>query len=86
MKKFNEQPNLAGSFIQDARKRKGLTKIDLCRELELHGIAMSRNEIYRIEHNQMIIKDFELIAFCIVLDIPFQDLINCFEETNHLSA
>ena len=30
--------------------------------------------IYRIENNQMIVKDFELVAFCIVLDINFNDL------------
>ena len=40
---------------------------------------MSRNEIYRIEHSQMIVKDFELVAFCIVLDINFNDLKRFFD-------
>ena len=52
----------------------------LKRELELQGIEMSRNEIYRIEHNQMIVKDFELVAFCIVLDINFNDIKDYFEQ------
>ncbi len=80
MKKFNNHPNLVGDLIKAARKKKNFTKVDLCRELELLGIAMSRNEIYRIEKNQMIVKDFELVAFCIVLDIDFNDLKRYFEQ------
>lgn len=79
MKKFNNKPNITGQIIKKARERKGYTKVDLCRELELIGIEMSRNEIYRIENNKMIIKDFELLAFCYVLDINFNDLKEFFE-------
>lgn len=79
MKKFNNKPNIIGSLIKNAREKKKYTKIDLCRELELLGIEMSRNEIYRIENNQMIVKDFELVAFCIVLDITFNDLKKFFD-------
>lgn len=79
MKKFNNKPNLVGNLIKTAREKKKYTKVDLCRELELLGIEMSRNEIYRIEKNQMIVKDFELVAFCIVLDINFSDLKHFFD-------
>lgn len=80
MKKFNNQPNIIGQLIKNAREKKNYTKVDLCRELELLGIEMSRNEIYRIEKNKMIVKDFELVAFCIVLDIKFSDLQKFFES------
>lgn len=79
MKKFNNKPNIIGNLIQTAREKKKYTKVDLCRELELLGVEMSRNEIYRIEHNQMIVKDFELVAFCLVLDINFNDLKKFFD-------
>lgn len=79
VKRFNNNLNMSGDLIRIAREKKKLTKVDLCRELELVGIAMSRNEIYRIEHGQMSIKDFELVAFCKVLDINFDDLKNYFE-------
>lgn len=79
MKKFNNKPNLIGNLLKEAREKKNYTKVDLCRELELLGIEMSRNEIYRIEKNQMIVKDFELVALCIVLDINFNDLKNFFD-------
>ena len=79
MKKFNNKPNLIGNLIKNAREKKKFSKVDLCRELELLGVAMSRNEIYRIEKNKMIVKDFELVAFCIVLDINFNDLKDFFD-------
>ncbi len=79
MKKFNNKPNIIGNLIKTAREKKKFTKVDLCRELELLGVEMSRNEIYRIEHNQMIVKDFELVAFCLVLDINFDDLKKFFD-------
>ena len=79
MKKFNNKPNLAGEIIKNARKKKKFKKVDLCRELELVGVAISRNELYRIENNLMIIKDFELVAFCIVLDINLGELKELFD-------
>lgn len=82
MKKFNDKPNLIGQIIKNARQKRHFTKVDLCRELELVGIEMSRNEIYRIENNKMIVKDFELVAFCIVLDINFEDLKNWFVDNS----
>ena len=79
MKKFNDNPNIIGNLIKDARKRKNYTKVDLSRELDLLGVALNRAELYRIETNQMIVKDFELVALCIVLDIDFSDLRKFFE-------
>lgn len=79
MKKFNNHRNLVGELIQKAREKKNYSKKDLRRELELLGIAMDRNELYRIEKNKMSVKDFELVAFCIVLDIDFNDLKKFFE-------
>ena len=81
MKKFNNKPNLIGKFIKEAREKKNYSKADLHRELELLGIEMSRNELYRIENNLMIVKDFELVAFCIVLDINFNDIKEFFDAS-----
>ena len=78
MKKFNNKSNLAGSIIREARKKKKLKIVDVIVELELLGVALSRTEIYRIESNKMIVKDFELVAFCIVLDINLDDLKKAF--------
>lgn len=79
MKKFNNNPNIIGTLVKNAREKKHYTKAQLIRELELLGVEMHRNEIYRIEHNQMIVKDFELVALCLVLDITFDDLKQFFD-------
>jgi len=42
--------------------------------LELLGVELDRFEIYKIENGKMIVKDFELIALSIVLDIPFDEI------------
>lgn len=76
MKKYNNQPNMIGKTLSHARKEKGYSKTELCRKLELLGIEFDRNEIYRIENYKMSVKDFELIAFAIVLDIDLNTLKN----------
>ena len=79
LKKFNGKPNIIGTLLKTAREKKHFSKVDLCRELELVGVEMSRNEIYRIEKNQLLVKDFELVAICLVLDIQFEDLKKLFD-------
>lgn len=76
MKKYNDKPNIVGNLVRQAREEKKLTKTDLCRKLELLGIEFDRNEIYRIEHLKMSVKDFELIALATVLDIDLNSIKN----------
>jgi len=47
--------------------------------LQLHGVEMITKEINRIEKNEMSVKDFELIAMCLVLDINFEELKKIFD-------
>ena len=82
MKKYNNQPNVIGKMLLHARRKKGFSKTDLCRKLELLGIEFDRNEIYRIENYRMSVKDFELIAFATVLDIDLNSLKKEFDLDN----
>ena len=45
MKKYNNEPNVIGKILAQARKDKGYSKTALCRKLELLGIEFDRNEI-----------------------------------------
>lgn len=74
MKKFNNQSNITGDLIKNARISKGFTKEDVCKKLQLLGINIGRVELYRMETNKMIIKDFELVGLCKILDINCMDL------------
>lgn len=76
MRKFNEKSNLAGNLIQTVRENKNITKEDLCKELQLMGINIDRIHLYRLEKGVVIIKDFELVAICKILDIDINNLKN----------
>ncbi len=74
MRKFNEKSNLAGEIIQNTRESKNISKENLCKELQLLGINIDRIHLYRLEKGVVIIKDFELIAICKILDIDINIL------------
>ncbi len=74
MKKFKGKSNAYGSLIEKYRLQKGFSRSDLSRELDLINIPISGDELYRIEKQIKIIKDFELIAICDILDIKLENL------------
>ena len=57
-----------------------ITQADVCKELQLLGIDIDRSHLYRIEHSQVIVKDFELIAFCVILNIGYDDLMKILDD------
>ena len=81
MKKFNENRNVIGNLIKNHREQLGLGKMELCSKLELLGIELDRFEIYKIKNGKKSVKDFELIALCIVLDIKMEELKELIENT-----
>lgn len=77
MKKYgNEQSNVVGKLIKEYRKKKNLKKVEVCKQLQLHAVYIDSTELKRIEEGNQILKDFELIAFCKVLDIDYEELKN----------
>ena len=74
MRKYNGKSNIAGNFIEDSLSKKKMKKEELCRHLQLHGINIDRFHLYRIINGQVILKDFELIAVCKILDINCEEL------------
>ena len=77
MKKYeNTKNNVVGNLIKKYREEKNLKKIDVCKQLQLHAVYIDSTELKRMEDGKMIIKDFELIALCKVLNIDFDKLKN----------
>lgn len=74
MKKFKGKSNAYGGLIEMYRKQKGYSRADLSRELDLINIPISGDELYKIEKQVKIIKDFELIAICNILGIKLEQL------------
>ncbi len=71
MKKYNNKSNVIGELLLEHRKKLGFTKEEVCRRLQLHGVDIHRVQLNRIEKGIGIVKDFELIALCKVLDIDY---------------
>lgn len=74
MKKFKGKKNAYGKIIKQYRIQKEFSRATLSRELDLMGIPMSPDEIYRIENQKLSLKDYELIAICTILDIDYDNL------------
>lgn len=71
MKKYENKANVIGTLLLQHRKQKGFSKEEVCRRVQLHGVYIHRVELYRMEKGLSIVKDFELIALCDVLDIDY---------------
>ena len=80
MKKFNDYRNIIGTLVREHREQKNYSKTELSHKLELLGIELDRFELYKIETAKKSVKDFELIALCITLDINMDELKNQFEK------
>ena len=74
IKRYEDKKNVSGEFIKNAREEKKMSKTKLSIRLELQGIYLDGNEIYRIEENKLLVKDFELIGIAKALDIDLNKL------------
>lgn len=80
IKKYNNRKNISGSFLKSAREQKKVTKAELCKKLELEGVYINRDELLLMEKNQLMIKDFELVAISKILDIDLNNLKDYLED------
>ena len=78
MKKYNNKANVLGMLLKEHREKLGLSKEEVCRQVQLHGVYIHRVELYRMELGQSIIKDFELYGFAHIFKIPMESLLEDF--------
>ena len=74
LKQYNHKKNIAGSLIKQAREAKKMNKTELSEKLQLKGVYINRDELLLIEKNQLLLKDFELAAISVILDIDLNNL------------
>lgn len=74
VRKINGNYNFIAENLKRIRKEKHFSQADLIRDLNLIGIAMYKNDIWRIETNQRVVKDYELWGFVKVLNISYEEL------------
>ncbi len=74
-KEISGDMNIVGEKLLRRRKECGLRQKDLLTKLQLKGIEMSSSSLSKIEGQQRIVKDFELAAFCDILDLDASELL-----------
>jgi len=79
LKKYENKINVSGKLLKEYRIKKGLSKNYVCSQLQLHAVYIDMTELHRMETGRMIIKDFELIALCKVLEIDYNQLLDCID-------
>ncbi len=79
-RKYNGKSNVIGFKIQEQRKKQKMSREALSNKLMMLGIDINSDGIYKIEKGKRIIKDFELSAFSIVLNISETDLLKDFKN------
>lgn len=80
LKRYNNKKNISGILIRSAREEKSMSKVRLSQLLDTYGIYINTDELLRIEKNQLLVKDFELVAIAQILDIDLNQLKNDLED------
>ena len=78
MNKYKEKSNISGRLIHKARMLKNMSYEKLSDQLQLIDIVLYPNDLFLIENSKRILKDFELVAICKVLDINIYDIFKEF--------
>lgn len=81
VKKLNGKSNVIGKNIKKYRELRGLSQKELSNKIALLGVDIYHSDISQIENEKLLLKDFEIIAFCKVLNISYEQI---FENTDKL--
>ncbi len=81
VKKLNGRSNVIGKNIKKYRELRHLTQRELSNKIALLGVDIYHSDISQIENEKLLLKDFEIIAFCKVLKISYDQL---FENTDNI--
>ena len=81
---FNGNKNIISNRLKEARKQKNISQEDLAARLQVMNIPVYQPTISEIERNVRLVTDYELAAFCKVLQITpewlLADLDSIIEE------
>ena len=81
VKKLNGKSNVLGKNVKKYRELRQLTQRELYDKIALLGVDIYHSDISQIENQKLLLKDFEIIALCKVLNISYEQL---FEDTDNI--
>lgn len=72
---FNDNVNVIGNNLKRYREQQNISQERLCDKLALLGITLYKNDIYRIENNKRLVRDFELWGIAKTLNVKIEQLL-----------
>ena len=74
VKRLNNKSNIIGSNVKKYRTEHQWTQEELCKKIDLYGINLYHSDIYLIEHNKRIVRDYEALILSKVFGITINEL------------
>ena len=74
--KYNDNLNVIGPILRENRLNKKISFETLSSKLLLLGVNIPVTSLHRIENNQRTVRDYEVCALSVVLDIDVSELLN----------
>lgn len=72
--KYKNKLNFLGKLIATKRKELKMSQNMLAGKMQLMGVNIGKNDISKLESQNRIIKDYELIALKDILNIDFNNI------------
>ncbi len=79
---FQGNKNIVHDCLHRWREARGLSQGELAARMQVLGVNLDQQMVSRIERNERIVTDYELICFCKVLGVTGDELMEnlCPEE------
>lgn len=79
---FHGNKNIIYRHLLRWREKRGLSQGELAARMQVLGVNIDQQMISKIEHNDRIVTDYELVCFCKVLGITERELLEDFYAGN----
>ena len=83
--KYNDNLNLIGPILREKRIEKKISFETLSSKLLLLGVNIPVTSLHRIENNQRTVRDYEICALSVVLNVDVNDLLDPITNTFKVS-
>ncbi len=74
--RFDNNLNVIGPILREKRMEKKMSLETLSDKLLLLGINIPVTCLHRIENNQRTVRDYEICALCVVLNVDASDFLS----------
>ena len=72
---FNGNKNVISGNLRRLRKLRGLTQDQLAARMQVVNVNLTQRLISRIERNERIVTDYELVCLCRALGVTVEEML-----------